>query len=507
MPEREPKPATGATSHARSRRPPDSATLTRRQLLRSAGIATVGLTFAGALDRALAGSLSAGATPPHAPRWHSRPELQIPTLNVLRREADASPEPIFIAPYNAPNGQAGAVIVDNAGEAIWENPLAGKVTTNFRVQHYRDSPVLTWWEGQIELGHGVGEYVIADASYQTIRRIQASRGLRGDLHEFVLTPRGTALLTSYFVTTADLSSVGGSPRGSVQDAIFQEVDLASGELLLEWHSLDHVALSESYAPVTADWDFFHINSVDLDSDGNLLVSSRSTHTIYKVDQSGAILWRLGGKHSDFAMTPGSHFAWQHDVRRQPDGTLSVFDNGATPAVETLSRALILDLDEQAMTAKLLSQYTHPPILSGSQGSVQPVPGGSVFVGWGEVPRVSEFDQRGRLLFDALLGERYQSYRAFRLPWSGQPAETPAIALGGGTSGALTVYASWNGATDVARWQLLAGESADALAPVKHARKRGFESTLRTGASGPMFAVQALDRSGNVLGQSPVTMAV
>ena len=256
---------------------------------------------------------------------------------------------------------------------------------------------------------------------------------------------------------ADLSSVGGSRKGTIQDAVFQELDLASGRVLLEWHSLDHVSLGESYAPVEADWDFFHVNSVDLDADGNLLVSSRSTHTIYKIDRrSGQILWRLGGKRSDFNMGSGSVFAWQHDARRQPDGTLSVFDNGATPAVEKLSRGLILDLDEQSMTATLLRQYTHPKLLTGSQGNVQPLPNGNVFVGWGEAPRVSEFHRSGRMLFDAELGQAYESYRAFRLPWTGTPAHAPSLALAG-EGRALTAYASWNGATDVATWQLLAGE--------------------------------------------------
>jgi hypothetical protein len=478
----------------------DAQTLTRRQLLRSAGVATAGLAFAGVLGKTVASSLTRSTAPPQAPRWRSRPDLRIPTLTVLRREHGVSEDPIFVAPYNAPAGQAGAVILDNEGEAIWENPLAGKVTTNFRVQRYRDSPVLTWWEGTIELGHGVGEYVIADASYSTIRRVQASGGLRGDLHEFVLTPRGTALLTSYVVTEADLSSVGGSRRGTVQDAVFQELDLATGKLLLEWHSLDHVPFAESYAAVTADWDFFHINSVDLDSDGNLLVSSRSTHTVYKVDRSGKILWRLGGKHSDFAMAPGSVFAWQHDVRRRPSGALTLFDNGATPAVEKLSRGLILSLDEQAMTATLERQYVHPPILSGSQGSMQLLPGGNVFVGWGETPHVSEFDSSGRLLFDAVLGHAYQSYRAFRLPWSGRPAEAPAIALRAG-AGQRTAYVSWNGATDVARWQLLAGEHRERMSVAADVPARGFESALRTNAAGPRFAARALDSSGAVLGQS------
>jgi Arylsulfotransferase (ASST) len=483
--------------------------LTRRQLLRSAGIGAAGLAFAGALGEiASVAFASPGPGPPAPPKWHTRPDLRIPALTVTHREQGVCTDPIFIAPYNAPVGQAGAVIVAGDGQPIWENPLAGRVTTNFRVQSYRGSPVLTWWEGLIEYGHGVGEYVIADASYRTIRRVQAAGGLRGDLHEFVITPRDTALLTSYVIRNADLSSVGGSRKATIQDAIFQEVDLATGRLLLEWHSLDHVPLKESYAPVEAkNWDFFHINSVDLDGDGNLLISSRSMQTVYKLDRAGKILWRLGGKHSDFAIDPGAHFAWQHHARRQPDGTLTIFDNGATPAVEKRSRGLILDLDEQAMTATLVHQYTHPKVLSGSQGSMQLLPNGNVFVGWGETPRVSEFDHAGRMLFDGVLGEKYQSYRAFRLPWTGLPTKAPAIAVAN-RGRDRTVYASWNGATGVNSWQLLAGAQVDALQPVSNTQSRGFETALRTNAAaGPCLAVQALDADGATLGRSdPVTVA-
>jgi hypothetical protein len=475
--------------------------LTRRQLLRSAGIGAAGLTFAGAVGEIASGALSQRPSPPKPPKWHTRPDLQIPSLTVTHSEQGVSTDPIFIAPYNSPVGQAGAVIVDNEGQPIWENPLAGKVTTNFRVQSYRGSPVRTWWEGSIELGHGVGEYVIADSSYRTVRRVQAANGLRGDLHEFVITPRDTALLTSYVVEKADLSAVGGSRQGTIQDAIFQEIDLATGKLILEWHSLDHVPMKESYTPVTADWDFFHINSVDLDNDGNLLVSSRSMQTIYKLDRAGRIMWRLGGKSSDFEIGPGANFAWQHDARRQPDGTFTVFDNGATPVVEKLSRGLILDVDERAMTSTLLHQYTHPKILAASQGSVQLLENGNVFVGWGEIPHVSEFHRSGHMVFDAELGDKYESYRAFRLPWSGLPAEAPALATA--RDGAkLTAYASWNGATGVERWQLLAGAQASSLRPVASTRSQGFESSLRaTVAPGQCLAVQALGASGAPLGQS------
>jgi hypothetical protein len=495
-----------------------SRTMTRRQLLRAAAAGASGLTAAGVGGTILAGGLDSGrrGTPraglppspeqPAPPRWHTRPDLRIPALTVTSNLPGASRDPIFLAPYNSPTGQAGAVIADSSGQALWENPLAGKVTTNFHVQVYRENPVLTWWEGSIELGHGVGEYVIADAAYHTIRRVQAARGLRGDLHEFVITPRGTVLLTTYAIVTADLSSVGGSRTGTIQDAMFQEIELASGRVLLEWHSLDHIPLRESYAPVTPDWDFFHINSVDVDGDGNLLVSGRSTHTVYKLDRGGAIVWRLGGKHSDFAMGGGSTFAWQHHARRQPDSTLSLFDNGATPAVEKLSRGLVLDVDERAMTATLLRQYTHPGILAGSQGSVQLLGNGNVFVGWGEVPRVSEFDRAGRIVFDAVLGEDYECYRAFRMPWHGRPAEAPAIAVVG-HGGEQAVYASWNGATEVHRWELLAGAHGGPLRAVASARSQGFESALPLAAAGPRLAVRALDVAGQPLGQSrTVTLA-
>ncbi|HTA35540.1 MAG TPA: arylsulfotransferase family protein [Solirubrobacteraceae bacterium] len=476
-------------------------TITRRRFLQRAGVGALGLAASGGLSAAVVEAIAGHQPgPPVLPRWRSRPDLRIPALTVTRVRDAASSDPIFIAPYNVVGAQAGAVIADASGEAIWENPIADKVTTNFRVQRYRDSPVLTWWEGSIELGHGVGEYVIADSSYRTVRRVQAGNRLRGDLHEFVITPRDTALLTSYVVTKADLSSVGGSHSGTIQDAIFQEIDLASGEVLIEWHSLGSVPLEESYAEVTADWDFFHINSVDLDWDGNLLVSSRSMHTVYKLDRNGTILWRLGGKRSDFAMGAGTRFAWQHDVRRRPDGSVTIFDNGATPAVERRSRALILALDEQAMSATLLDEYAHAKVLAGSQGSVQQHAGGNVFVGWGEVPRVTEFDRRGRIVFDALLGSRYESYRAFRLPWSATPSEVPAIAVGGSRK-RPTVYASWNGATDVARWQLLAGAPGGELQPVATAPSSGFETALRSPGPGPRFAVRALGRNGIVLASS------
>ncbi len=362
--------------------------------------------------------------------------------------------------------------------------------------------MLTWWEGLIEYGHGVGEYVIADSAYRTVRRVQAARGLHGDLHEFVITPRNTALLTSYVITGADLTSVGGPRKGTIQDAIFQEIDLASGKVLLEWHSLDRIPLEESYAPVEAEnWDFFHINSVDLDGDGNLLVSSRSTHTVYKLDRSGSDPLASGRQAQRLRDGPGQQLRL---AARCPPPTGRNADDlrqRSTPAVEKLSRGLILDIDEQAMTATLLRQYTHPKILTGSQGNMQLLENGNVFIGWGEVPRVSEFDRSGRLVFDAVLGEKYQSYRAFRLPWSGRAGGSPGDRCQPRGPRGDDRLCQLERGDRRSHWQLLAGARPGALTPVSSTTARGFESALHSVSAGPYFAVRALDASGSALGQS------
>jgi hypothetical protein len=490
--------------------------LSRRQLLVRAGGA-IGLAAFGAAaagDELGVGKLILpvnavlSRVAPADPQFHSRPDLRIPALSVSTTSKRASTDPIFIAPYNAPTGQqAGGVIVDNTGAPIWEQPLPNLVTTNLRAQRYRGRPVLTWWDGFITNGHGVGAYTIADEQYRPLRRVQAGNGLQGDLHEFLLTDRGTVLLTAYQIVTRDLSSVGGSSHGTIQDAIFQELDLATGKVLLEWHSLDHIPLSESYWPVYEPWDYVHINAIDVDLDGNLLVNSRNTHTVYKIDRkSGEIIWRLGGRSNDFAMASGSSFAWQHDARRQPDGTLSIFDNEGPPNGGAQSRAIVLTLDERSRKASLDREYRHPsPLLATSQGSVQLLPNGNIFVGWGAEPFVSEFAPSGELLFDAQLGTDYVSYRAYRLPWAGSGEGRPRIAAV--RSGRSTkVWVSWNGDMRTRFWVLLAGGVHGPLTPAGARPRAGFETALTLRGDVRRVAVRALALGGQTLGESE-TLAV
>jgi hypothetical protein len=440
-----------------------------------------------------------------APEFRSRPDLRIPTFAVDVHRPGTAPGLIFVSPYGAPNGQEGAVIADSSGRAVWEYPFELEID-NFGVQTYQGNQVLTWWQGRIQDGHGVGSYVIANNAYQAIAQVQAGNGLRGDLHEFLLTSRGTALLTCYRIASADLRSVGGSRNGTIQDACFQEVDVASGAVLLEWHSLEHIALSDSYWPIGPLWDYVHLNSIDVDVDGNLLVSSRNTHTVYKIDRSsGEIIWALGGKRSDFTIGPDARFAWQHDVRIHPGGTMTIFDNEGSPFVAGgQSRALVLNIDEQRRTAKLAHEYRHPQALaSSSKGSVQLLANGNVFVGWGAEPFISEFSQSGELLFDARLGDDYIFYRAFRTQWSGSPPGSPDVA----TRRSVThtdVYVSWNGDTNVTHWTVLAGASPITLAPAATSKRTGFETRLSVPSSDTHVAVSGNNSSGTTITTSRVT---
>jgi hypothetical protein len=422
---------------------------------------------------------------------------------------DTAPGYIFVSPKREPRAnvpsQDARLIVDDNGQPVWFRTLQHKEKDafNFKVQSYKGEPVLTWWEGY-HTGFGQGEYVILDHSYREITRLRAGNGYEGDHHEFLITPQDTALFTIYHRVPMDLSSVGGPKDGVVLDGIAQEVDIETGEVLFEWHSLEHVALEESYSKPKKDqeeaFDYFHINSIDVCDENHLIISARRTSTVYKVDrETGEIVWRFSGKKTDFDMGPGTRTYHQHDARNHPDGILTIFDNGNVRKDEQ-SRGIILRLDQDAMTATLLREYTYPDnVFSDTQGNVQLLPNGNVFIGWGSEPYFSEFSRDGKLIFDASFPPEVESYRAFRFPWKGYPQDDPALAAKRGPDGKVTLYASWNGATEVASWEVLAGSNPDQLEPAGSTPRKGFETVITLDTKEPYVGVRAKDGSGRVLG--------
>ena len=271
--------------------------------------------------------------------------------------------------------------------------------------------------------------------------------------------------------------------------------------------MEHVGIEESYIEPSEHpdhlYDYFHINSIDVEPDGNLLICARNTWAVYKVErESGEILWRLDGKKSDFEMGPGTQSAFQHDARRQRDGTITIFDNGAHPKVHDRSRGIVVELDEQKMSAKLVREYTSPKKrLSTSQGNMQLLSNSNILIGWGSEPFISEFSREGELLFEARFPPGGESYRAFRFPWSGHPTDEPAVAVEQGPDDKVKLYATWNGATGVATWEVLAGPRQSRLASVGSVPRDSFETAMLVQTFDPYVAVRAKDRLGQPLGTS------
>src|SRR5215211_3957489 len=488
--------------------------ITRRRFLGALMAGTALVALFGSLVCEPSARTRASAAPQgpgRARSFRSRPDLRPPAIKVNKNLPGTAPGHIFVSPKKGPGEEApnqdAPLIVDSSGEPVWFHPLhdAEADAFTFEVQTYKGERVLTWWEG-VHTGYGQGEYVIFDSSYRERARFTAANGYEGDHHEFLITPEDTALITIYSKVPWDLSYLGGPTDSAVLDGIVQEVDIKTGEVLFEWHSLEHVALEESYFEPPPDlktsFDYFHINSIDVYDDEHLLISARRTSTVYKVDRkTGQVAWRLGGKMSNFDTGLGTRTDYQHDARYHGNGIITIFDNGRVKNNEQ-SRGIVLKLDEDAMTTTLLREYTHlDTVFSDTQCNVQILPNGNVFVGWGSEPFFSEFGRDGKLIFDASFTPELESYRAFRFPWKGNPEDAPAVVAEVGPEGDVTLYVSWNGATEVSTWEVLAGAGPDQLESVGSAPRKGFETAITLQTDEPYVAVRAKDGSGRLLGAS------
>jgi arylsulfotransferase ASST len=437
--------------------------------------------------------------------FHSRPDMRPPFVTVVKRSDAAGDGLLFLSP-NSGTGQRGVMIINDKGELVWFKRTFPKTAMDFRAAMWKGKPVLTWWEGRTTRGLGVGEHVIVDDTYTEVARFPAGHGLASDLHELMLTPHGTALITSWDTRELDLSSLGGG-RQAVVGGLIQEIEVPSARVVWEWRSLDHVDVAESKQGIGPQFDYFHINSIDVDSAGNFLVSARNTWAVYKISRrTGQVQWRLGGKKSDFKMGPGTTFAWQHDARHHGGGdrTISIYDDGAAPPVEKQSRAIVLDVDYENRRATLKRAFVHPSgkVLSAAMGNAQLLPNGNMFVGWGTEPWMTEFDHAGRVVWDAKLPHGGENYRAFRLPWVGRPTDAPKLVARSSTAG-KRLYVSWNGATEVAQWRLNTGAAENGLAEEATGPKESFETVLVPKPGARFASVTALDAKGRPLKTSNV----
>jgi hypothetical protein len=444
---------------------------------------------------------------PQVTHLASSPSLDPPDVTVTTKTASTGGD-FFLSPKGSV-GNAGPMILDPAGNLVWFSPLNGSRAFDLNVQRLGNSRVLTWWQGQVIDGHGVGEDVITNRAYRTVDVLQGANGFQPDLHEFQLMANGTAFVTSYQALQWNLAPDGGTNPGAVWDGIVQEIDVHTGLVIYEWHSLDHVpvTLSATAPPHGAGqiFDYFHVNSIQQLENGDLLVSARNTSAVYEIApaDAGAIVWELGGRNSTFAMGPGTTFNFQHDARELNPSTITLFDDEAAPERGPQSRGLVLHIDADSRQATLTMAYEHqPPLLGVALGNVQTLGDGDVLVSWGTTPYFTQFTSSGKVVLDAKLPKGDDTYRVYRAPWSGAPTTKPSLTVSR-NGNALTAAVSWNGATAVKQWRALVGLTAGQLTAGPIVTKQGFETTIRLPANDRYVELQALGAGGKVLSSSAV----
>ncbi len=450
------------------------------------------------------------------------PTLHPPQIRIIKQSPSSQLAPgyIFTANFldlNEPPivGQSGPLILDRNLQPVWFQPVPEKVVAaNLSLQTYQGEPALAWWQGKVTNTGATesGEYVVVNQHYQTVARVKAKNGWVLTLHEIVI-DGDHAWVTANKNVPRDLSKYGGAYNGALIDSAVQEYNLKTGALERNWDALDHIPLSQSQASLPTNgfpWDAYHINSIQLTGDGKFLVSMRDTWAAYLVDiASSKIQWTLGGSNSSFKFGPGAGFEWQHDVSMENDSTVSVFDDhccrltGGGTSVDPTgpSRGLVLRLDQQTREATLAGQYgSHGDFRSEYMGDTQPQANGDVFVGWGSEPYFSEYDRDGKLLFEGELPGPNLSYRATLESWVGKPSTKP-LGAARTVDGKTFVYASWNGATEVASWRVLDRSGAAKPTVLASHAKAGFETAMPVSQASGSLQLQALDANGHVIGES------
>jgi hypothetical protein len=443
---------------------------------------------------------SAAATPPHPAALHvvtAQPGIA-PGLLITN--------PINVYTKNHPSWTGGSTIYDNAGHVVWYKPSSSIWVTE--PVTYQGQPALAYYQRtKVFAAWNAGYWVILNQSYQKVAEIHAGNGLAADHHELVLTDHGTALIDSYNPVKMDLSQYGGSATATVWEGVVQEVSLTTGQVLFEWHSLKYIPVTDTYVSLqTPSVDYFHMNAIAEDTDGNLIVSGRFVSTIIKINRStGDVMWRLGGKESDFQFIGDGGPSMQHDVRVVGPSTYSAFDNGMlrTPHY---SRGVTWQVDLFNHTATVTDQWRHnPDLYSSIMGSNRILLNGDRLIGWGLGGNGATTEYAGHtVVFESYFGDFASSYRVFRSVWNATPATPPTLGVQR-SGGRVRANVSWNGATDIVRWELLAGPDATHLQVVQTAPYTGYKAVLTTPAASSkrVFEVLALRNNGMPTGTSPV----
>ena len=463
----------------------------------------------------------------------SAPNLHPPQLGTTQKTQFSKLAPGYFMTANFKNlaakqpmtGQSGPLILDHNLQPVWFDPIGvNALAANLKVQSYKGQPVLSWWQGVVSASGDTtsGEDVVVDQHYRHVATLKGADGWVISQHEMII-GGADAWVTAYKNVPMNLTPYGGSANGVVIDSAVQEYDLATGQLLYTWDALNpggtpNVPLSQSKqrAFPGIPWDAYHINSIEPAGHETFLVSLRNTWSAYLVNRlTNGIEWTLSGNPalSSFKLPANAQFEWQHDVELHNGNVVSVFDDACcgyqTITTKTVkfakpkgpTRGLVLKLNLTNHTGSFVAQYTRGNTFNAAfLGNTQLLPGGNVALGWGSQPFFSEDSSKGKVLLDAFWPVPDQSYRTYVEKWVGIPFFPPSGAVRNNV-GKATVYASWDGDTQVVGWRVLAGSSAQSLKTVATKTKTGFETTIPLSSTYKSYEVQALGPNNKVLGTS------
>ncbi len=384
------------------------------------------------------------------------------------------------------------IIADNSGQPVYFQKISAQYATDFKVL---PSGNLSYWDAYTTY------FYILDNAYHLVDVIKPGNGyINADPHELLLLPNGHYLFLVEDDQTIDMSAYAGSSQALVLGLTIQELD-SKKNVVFQWRSFDHFSFTDSYIDLTTPTvDYVHSNAIELDKDENILLSSRHLAEITKINhQTGAIIWRLGGKNNQFNFTNDKGFYFQHDIRRQLNGNITLFDNNNNG---TFSRGVEYSIDEVGKTITKVVEYrNNPDTYSPFMGDTQRLPNGNTLIGWGggSSPLLTEFKPDGSKAFELTMDAPSVSYRAFRFSWHGYPTWAPALVLQQ-NAGVSTLYFSWNGATEIASYRVYGGFTPLPTTLLSEVPKTSFETSLNLQGAQTYycyFRVMPVDNLGRV----------
>lgn len=276
------------------------------------------------------------------------------------------------------------------------------------------------------------KFYLMDNAFTITDSVSCKNGVTTDTHDMQILENGHFLILGTEKIKRDLSKrkifypnrCAGSPNATITCGVIQELD-ENKNVVFEWHSKNYFQFMDIdsffiYGPKHVEWN--HFNAIELDTDGNILVSSRNFNEITKINRKdSSIIWRLGGKNNQFVfINDTDRFLGQHDIRRIDNGNLTIYDNGRANPLHP-SSAKEYELDEKKLTATLKWKYQNKENDHSERGlgNVQKFSKGNTLVCFGRCalsPVIfTVLDVKGNKCFEMEFIDTLRSYRVFNYP--------------------------------------------------------------------------------------------